>query len=295
MWRSGLNLIFVPGPFPMPYTAEISRTNPTCFLFLVDQSHSMFEPTAGGSKRKADAVADAMNRLLQTLVLRCVRGDTVLDRFHVGVIGYGSKVAAALGGELAGRNLVPVSEVAMKPLRVEQRTRKVDDGAGGLVEQTVRFPVWFEAVADGKTPMCAAFDLAHQFSADFLKQFPGCYPPLVVNITDGRPTDGNPEAAAEKLKALASTDGNLLVLNCHMSIRQMRMIEFPDREDDLPDDFARVLFRMSSLLPPRMRETAKREGYQVSEATRGFAFNADMVSVIRFLDIGTRVDAKNLR
>ncbi len=279
----------------MPYTAEISRTNPTCFLFLIDQSQSMFEPTAGGSKRKADAVADAMNRLLQTLVLRCVRGDTVLDRFHVGVIGYGSKVAPALGGELAGRGLVPVSEVALKPLRVEQRTRKVDDGIGGLVDQAVKFPVWVEAVADGRTPMCGAFDLAHQYLADFLGRYPNCYPPLVVNITDGRPTDGNPETSAEKLKALTSTDGNALVLNCHISIRQMRMIEFPDRADDLPDDFARALFRMSSLLPPRMRETAQREGYRVSEATRGFAFNADMVSVIRFLDIGTRVDAKNLR
>lgn len=279
----------------MPYIAEISRTNPTCFLFLVDQSQSMFEPTAGGSKRKADAVADAMNRLLQTLVLRCVRGDTVLDRFHVGVIGYGGTVAPALGGELAGRGLVPVGEIALKPLRVETRTRKVDDGVGGLVEQQVKFPVWFEAVADGKTPMCAAFDLAHQFLTDFLERFPNCYPPLAINITDGRPTDGNPEVHAAKLKSLASSDGNVLVLNCHISIRQVRLIEFPDREDELPDDFARVLFRMSSLLPPRLRETAKREGYPVSEATRGFAFNADMVSVIRFLDIGTRVDAKNLR
>ena len=219
----------------------------------------------------------------------------MLDRFHVGVIGYGSKVVPALGGELAGRGLVPVSDVALKPLRVEQRTKKVDDGAGGLIEQTVKFPVWFEAIADGRTPMCAAFDLAHQFLSDFLGRFPNAYPPLVINITDGRPTDGNPEANAEKLKALASSDGNVLLLNCHISIRQLRIIEFPDREEDLPDDFARSLFRMSSLLPPRLRETAKREGYQVSEATRGFAFNADMVSVIRFLDIGTRVDAKNLR
>jgi len=36
-----------------------------------------------------------------------------------------------------------------------------------------------------------------------------------------------------------------------------------------------------------MREIAGQEGFPVSEGTRGFAFNADMVTVIQFLDIGT--------
>ena len=48
--------------------------------------------------------------------------------------------------------LAPISEIAKNPLRVEQRTRKVDDGAGGIMEQKFKFPVWFEPVAQGKTP-----------------------------------------------------------------------------------------------------------------------------------------------
>ncbi|MBY0525967.1 MAG: VWA domain-containing protein [Gemmataceae bacterium] len=279
----------------MPYTAEISRTNPSCFLFLIDQSKSMTEPLAGTTKRKADALSDAMNRLLQTLVLRCVRGEVVLDRFHVGVIGYGSQVAPALGGNLAGRSLVPLSELALAPLRVESRTRKVDDGAGGLVEQTIKFPVWFEPIADGRTPMCAALDLAWQFLTEFLAKYPACYPPMVINLTDGHPTDGNPESHAETVAGLSSNDGGVMLFNVHMSAKVERVIEFPDKEGDLPDDYARQLFRMSSVLPTVMRNTAQREGFPVSETTRGFAYNADLVSVIRFLDIGTRVDAKNLR
>src|SRR4051794_29077282 len=105
----------------MAYSAEISRSNPTCFLFLIDQSKSMGGPISGDtSKRKADAVADSINRLLYTLVLRCVWGQKVLDRFHVGVIGYGRQVISGLGGGLAGKELAPISEVATKPLRVEQ-------------------------------------------------------------------------------------------------------------------------------------------------------------------------------
>src|SRR5207244_6086031 len=132
------------GSLPMPYTAEISRTNPTCFLFLVDQSSSMLEPFgAQPGKQKAEGVADAINRLLQNLILKCAKSDGIRDYFHVGVIGYGAKVAWSLAGKLAGHKLTPISLVAEHPLRVEQRTRKVSDGAGGLVEQQFRFPIWF--------------------------------------------------------------------------------------------------------------------------------------------------------
>src|ERR1700730_4285 len=112
----------------MPYSAEISRTNPSSFVFMIDQSGSMAEAFgAQPDKKKAHEVATAINRLLQTLVLRCAKGQEVLDRFHVGVIGYGGKkVAPAWGGALAGKSLVPISLLAANPLRVELRVKKVD-------------------------------------------------------------------------------------------------------------------------------------------------------------------------
>ena len=149
-------------------SASAQRTTPqrvpTCFLFLVDQSKSMLRLIGGGQgKTKAEAVADSINNLLYTLVLRCVKGQAVLDRFHVGVIGYGWQVSSALGGSLANRDLVPVSEVARTPLRVEQR----DDSGGG---PPVRFPVWFEPLADGKTPMCGTFNRAGSILSSFLAE-----------------------------------------------------------------------------------------------------------------------------
>jgi hypothetical protein len=278
----------------MPYEAEIGRNNPTCFLFLIDQSGSMREPFgADATKTKADGVADAINRLLQTLVLRCARGETVLDRYVVGVIGYGGPgVTRSLGGALAGNDLVPVSELAKNPLRVEERNRKVDDGAGGLIEQTVRFPVWFEPTAQGETPMCDALRLAYQSVANFLSYWPRCYPPMVMNITDGAATDGDPEPLAAGLRDLQSEDGNVLLLNLHISSLNLRPIEFPADEGQLPDAAARLLFRMSSPLPPPMFGEAREQGYQLVEGARGFVFNADLVSVIQFLDVGTRTGAQ---
>ena len=57
----------------------------------------------------------------------------------------------------------------------------------------------------------------------------------------------------------------------------------------MPDDHARLLFRMSSELPPKLVEVARASNYRVGPKARGFVFNADLVAVIRFLDIGTRV------
>jgi hypothetical protein len=279
----------------MPYSAEISRANPTCFLFLIDQSKSMNGPLGGQGKSKAEAVADSINRLLYTLVLRCVWGQSVLDRFHVGVIGYGRTVGPALSGPLGGRELVPISEVARNPLRVEQRVTAVDDGRGGQQEQAVRFPIWFEPRGDGKTPMCAAIDLAAQFLVNFLVDQPDCYPPLILNLTDGEASDGDPEPAASRLRQLSSTDGNLLLFNAHLSSKPGSPLEFPYSDDRLPDEAAKRLFRMSSCLPPPMLGPARQAGLNVGPQTRGFVFNADLASVVRFLDIGTRVDFKNTR
>ena len=274
----------------MPYAAEINRTNPTCFVFLVDQSSSMLEPFGGqADKQKSEGVADAINRLLQNLILKCAKSDGIRDYFYVGVIGYGGRVVSALSGSLAGQTLAPISAIANNPLRVEQRTRKVDDGAGGILEQSFKFPLWIEARGTGKTPMCEALRLAQQYLQVFLGRFPGCYPPLVINITDGMATDGDPLPVARTVQQMTSSDGNVLLFNAHVSARQALAIEFPATDDHLPDSFAKLLFRMSSPLPPRLFEAARTDKFPVQSGARGFVFNADLVSVIRFLDIGTRV------
>jgi hypothetical protein len=279
----------------MTYTAEISRSSPSCFLFLIDQSGSMDDPfgTGESGRKKADGVADAINRLLQNLVIKCAKSEGVRDYYEVGVIGYGNKVGSGFGGALAGRDLVPISEVADSPMRVEERTRKVDDGAGGLVDQTVKFPVWFDAVAKGGTPMCGALRQAKGIMDAWVTAHSASFPPIVINITDGESTDGDPQAESEALSALHTDDGNLLLFNVHISSRRAAPIEFPDNEEELPDEYAKLLFRMSSALPSYMRTAAGDEGYCVSDGMRGFVFNADIVSVIRFLDIGTR--PSNLR
>lgn len=274
----------------MPYTAEISRTNPTCLLFLIDQSSSMNEPFGGRpGQKKSEGVAEAINHLLQNLVLKCAKSTGVRDYFQVGVIGYGAHAKPILVGTSDARPLLPISAIANAPLRVEQRKRVIGERDGKPVEQTSRFPIWFEPVAGGKTPMNAAMELAKEIIGGFLKMYPDCFPPLVINLTDGQPTDANPLTAAQAVKNLKSRDGNVLLFNGHLSSTPAKPIAFPATENDLPDVYSKLLFRMSSILPASMVATANDEGYDVKGLARGFMFNADLVAATRFLEIGTRV------
>lgn len=273
----------------MPYTAEISRSNPMCILLLIDQSGSMSDPFGGsGSRRKSDGLADATNKLLQTMVLKNTQGESIYDRFFVGVIGYGATVRSAFAGALAGRDLVPISEIGKGPARLESRTQEKEDGTGGTVKVQVHVPVWVDATADGVTPMCQAFRKAGEVLSAWLREHPKCFPPIVINFTDGEATDGDITAAAESVRSLSSEDGQVLLLNAHLSSSQAAPILFPSSDGSLPDQYAKSLFRISSELTPAMREVARPEYPAIAEGARGFAFNADLVSVIKFLDIGTR-------
>lgn len=280
----------------MPYSAQISRTNPACILLLIDQSRSMEEPFAGQPDQagtpqhsKADIVADAVNRLLQNLVLRSAKADGVRDYFHVGVIGYGKGLRAGLGGSLPSDALIPISHLSDKPLRVETRTRLIPDGAGGEIEQTVKFPVWFEPVANGPTPMAEVMATATLAIQGFIAKYPDAYPPIVLNLTDGKPTDADPQENARGLRKLRTTDGKVLLFNLLISSGPSMPVYFLSDDGLIADLYSKLLFRMSSELPPQMWQAARSEGIDVQPKARGVVFNADPTAIVRFLDIGTRV------
>ncbi|MDI2132151.1 vWA domain-containing protein [Yinghuangia seranimata] len=281
----------------MTYSAEISRAHPGCLIFLVDQSSSMDDPigTAPGDDtpgkalpRKADVVADSLNRLLFELSVRCAKEEGVRDYFHIAVVGYGELVQPALSGALAGRELVPLSEIVTYPARFEARVKKVPDGAGGVVDRTMELPVWVEPVASGGTPMCQALGYAGKLVQGWVDTHGDGFPPIVLNLTDGESTDGNPSEAATRLRFHVTGDGEALLFNLHISANRTAPITFPGPNDALPDKYAHLLSTMSSELPPGMRAYATEQGQDVTDGARGFVFNADMSAVVQFLDIGTR-------
>ncbi|CAM5323253.1 VWFA domain-containing protein OS=Streptomyces fumanus OX=67302 GN=GCM10018772_24770 PE=4 SV=1 [Streptomyces fumanus] len=276
----------------MPYTAEISRTNPGCFIFLVDQSASMSDLMGAGevAQQRAEVVSDAINRLLTELSVECAKEEGVRDYFHVAVIGYGhNHVGSAFQGALAGRDLVPLSEVANNPARVESRTKKVPDGAGGLVGAAVQFPVWMDPVTNGGTPMTRALGYADSLVANWVEAHPSGFPPIVLNLTDGESTDGDPTSAAIALASYATADGAVLLFNLHVS-------GSGGTPGHLPGQRGGAAGHVRPAAVPDVQRAA-----QPHALLRGLAGapgqrdhpglrlqRRDMTSIVEFLDIGTR-------
>lgn len=272
----------------MPYTAEISRTNPGCILILLDQSYSMSDRFSDESQQKSEVLTQTINRILQELVIKCSKDMDVYRYFSVGVIGYGAKVGPAFGGTLAGQPLVWIDDIYRNPMRVEDRMKKVPDGAGGIIETSVKFPVWFDPITDNGTPMKQAFQFALPLLQNWVIDHPDSFPPILINVTDGESTDGDPSQVARQISSLETQDGATLVMNLHLSSSKVAPIQFPFSDTNLPDQYAQMLFGISSKLPSVMRESATQMGYKLVDDSRAFVFNAGIEDAIQFLIIGTQ-------
>ena len=272
----------------MSYEAEISRSNPTLVLFMIDQSKSMSYKLPGGERSKAMEASDAVNRQIGEFVLRCTKSDGIRDYFYVGVIGYGFTTGKA-AFILKGDRVNPISRLATSTLRVEKRQMKVSDGVGGMSEVDYDFGVWFEATANGDTPMCKALTLAKDTVKEWIEAHPGSYPPILINITDGQATDGDPVKVASEITSLNTSDGSPLLWNCHLSSNPAAPISFPSFESDLPDDkYAKSLFTMSSELPSQYIGYAREMQIDLKDNARAYVFNAQLEQLVQFIDIGTR-------
>ena len=284
----------------MPYTADISRQNPACFLFLIDQSGSMTGALAGTpGERKMDGAADAVNRNLHAISLRCSQGMDIRDYFHIGILGYStddqrnSGISSILRGTTPQRPFLPISEV-VDLAEVVKRQVKESDGAGGLVEVTRDIPVWVHPTATYGTPMREALGIAGDALAEWIEQYRDSYPPTVINISDGISTDGDPVPLAQRIMELQTSDGPALLFNCHLSSVNANPCEYPGDAGEVPqgDEYAPQMFRMSSVLPEPCYQRAVSLELPVTGDSRGYVFNADMRALVQFLDIGTR--ASNL-
>lgn len=284
----------------MTYSHEISQDSPGVFLFLVDQSRSMDKNFGTDSDGKpisrAVVLADALNSTLAELVNRCRRDEGVRDYFHVGIVGYGqtNRPSFCWEGKLAGRAMVPISEVA-ENARVEKRVVETEV-RGKMVTETVAISEWLSPIAAESTPMNGALNLARAALDEWIFRYPKSFPPVVINISDGMANDVSSDEelflTARRLTNLKTTDGSVLLFNCHITGEQDKAVIFPWSPLELPDEpYAKLLFEMSSEMPDRYKaiicEIFDRD-LSTTPVIRGMAYNADAVSLVKLLDIGTR-------
>lgn len=275
----------------MSYSVIPNSANPMAILFVVDQSGSMHETMSNGNS-KADQVATVINKTISELVIRSSRDDTVKNYYELGVIGYSGKgVYNALSGAFAGAILNPISMFEQHPLRIEDRMTEIVTATGDLVQQPIKFPVWFDPQSYGGTPMCNAIKAAAETIAPWCDAHQGSFPPVVIHITDGESGDGDPSRLSECIRSFSTQDGNVIFCNLHVSTERGATISFPDNDACLPNSYARMLFNMSSNIPEEMLFNVRQElrgKDDISTYSRFFTFNGDEVAIVKFIRIGSQ-------
>lgn len=279
------------------YTAQITRNTPTAFIFLIDQSVSMRKYTTlyGEEMPMAEAVARIVNHQLNELVLRCIKGSETRDYYDIAIIGYGENAYSGWKGELEGRDFVKPSELKEHPYKKittkkETRTRK------GVKVVEVEEVQWIEAEATQSwTHVHHAFEKAKGLLDEWMEKHheKDCYPPTIINITDGIFNGATKEYVlqqANELKSMFTNDGNVILFNIHISADKDVSVTCPASKDEVSfSSLATTMYEMSSLLPMRYSDRIadlRRDGTPNNRYT-AMSINADMSTLIQLMDIGT--------
>ena len=293
------------------YSNTINSKNPTLIVFLVDRSLSMVDPWASSSTgiSLCQGAATAINEVLYDLSLRaCMKDDSIIDRVHLGIYAYGDEsVEWALPGLPEGKGWSEAPGWVPGYSRIEE----VEVGEDGGRVRHSEIPIWIEAEANGNTPMCAAFYKAAEVVERHVTEYPDSFPPIVINITDGLPTDTSAplpmsqdeeylpvwddvRSAANRITTKGTGDGEALLLNIHITpSKDDGSLLFPDMIPAGAHDYIHGMMSISSVLPANMVLEGRDNGHDLKEGAKGLIVNGDRTMLSQFLRIGTTVKVED--
>lgn len=219
----------------MSYQQLASRAKPAVIVFVLDDSCSMGDSLAGTNDPRFKWVELYFGHILVELLSRStdMAGDSqrIKPRYYVYVLQYGSST------RVWGNGLMDI----------EQAVRLFNDnhqslGLGGHLGGTDAAKGFLEIESE-----------IQKIVAD--PRFVDSFPPMVFHLTDGE-SQSNASPIADRVKRLATNDGNVLVLNAYIGTQTLLNYQGPDDfpgylsgQDVGSDPDNLRLFEMSSVLP----------------------------------------------
>ena len=161
---------------------------------------------------------------------------------------------------------------------------------GGAILTTFRIPTWYKKPDPGMmggSPMATALGYIRRIAEEWCRDHQESVPPVVIHITDGDAFDGDPEPEAARLKAVTTDGRPLLLFNLFLTETPTTPVMFATDDDGLDDARARMLFRMSSIIPPEVCSWLQDRGISCPEAGRGLLVNADPSPLVLTFRTGT--------
>lgn len=250
------------------YSLMWGRKTPGHLVYLIDQSGSM-------SGENSTKTAEAVHSAIMDTFIGCVKGNEVLNRVYITIIGYGNMEGVSI-----------IREGWMTDYVTDLKLCKIN---GTTI---------IEPEAYGGTPMAEAFRLAKECLSNWIlarqevadtDPQSGLPAPIVINITDGCPDDPYEAVCeAQELTNLSTPDGNVLLFNIHMDESpNTDEIMFPS-DSAMLNESGRFLFDISSEMTDEFIKVAKQQHLEgIVSGSKGFVVNAKGDTLVRFVRFGS--------
>ena len=225
------------------YNQPATTITPALIIYLIDASKSMNE--ACGSTTKIDVVNKALRDAMKDMVRRSMRDGVVQPRYKIAIFAYSTRVIDVLDGIRTLPELVHVGPPILS--------------------------------AGGNTDTEAGFVEVARLLEAHLQEFDGCPAPLVCHLTDALLTTNVPQHIVEYIQKMRVHDGSVLVENVYVADNMLRK-RVRDwhkwggvlKPEQLTNDYAKLLFSLSSPLPESYRENINNHGYQLQSGAALF-------------------------
>jgi hypothetical protein len=284
------------------YDQKITRHNPALIIILIDQSSSMSDLlfTSDGKSYSIAKIAKYIcDKYLYEAFRTCNAGNEVRPYIDLAIIGYGTSIRSAM--PKIGIEELPFSVTKLS----ETWIKKNDSESSGNEYELPRYE-WVEEVSNGTTSMLAALTKTKEIIEKWTFNHHNSFPPIVINITDGMPTDDinlkqryeNAESLGDlttldifsmsrQIQKLGTKNGNVLFCNAHVSNTNLTQILYPMSTSNMDNPFAELMFEMSSPIPNELILVGIEIGLPISKGSRFFIYNADANSLLNFVSFGT--------
>lgn len=261
---------------------KMSVKDPGCIIFMIDQSASTRGMFHKSKNSISFEVARAVNMILDELFEANRSKDQIIPRVMIGCYCY----SGITDVNWAIPDVNPNSDGLISISNLEACVNELMD------DEFEKCISWFvHEKSHGATPMRVAFEKTAQIAKMFTENYPNSYPPVIINITDGFPTDCAVEELPEvvlPIMNLKTSDGASLIFNIHISLDSTSSIFFPKFSDNLPDVNSGHLLNASSTIPSSF--VAKfgeigREKFPIHENSKCLVYNADSATLIEAIRI----------
>ena len=277
------------------YSQEITRQHRTAFILALDRSGSMQESVRFGKKvmSKAEAVSIIANALITELIDRCRRTDSLRNYYDVAIVGYSNDNIEMLLGRDGMLSIDDLSRISPRR-RTFSNEEQLSEQNSAIFQHSL--DEWFSPHAEGNTPMYEAMLRVRDLAKEWCEKSENrqSFPPVVINITDGEASDCDDNELrdiCEQIKRIATDDGNVLLINIHISTDStLPAIIFPMAEELTgAGRYSRLLAECSSIMPSAFDSAiCEMKGRGATPPFFGMGYNASIIELLSMVNIGSR-------